>query len=267
MGIFKTENHEHYHVSKEAAKLQEKAAQHNLDAAREQAWAEEEAARQQAKTERLRIKTADARAKAEREAELEKARAQRDAEIAKAEAMVKAQELAQEHEARMKLMETDPEAYRKLMQKEEGNKATKGLLAGLKKIDEQYKVNNSGEITSVGDAFNSVFKQSMKGISQELSGSSPQQAKYNLIMNTTVPDDREDLLGLLAFVAPKADKDAYRMSYSLGAAYWTLFEGCITTAKVYYAQDPNFKPYFDKYEEMKNTKLSFLGKLKKVFEG
>lgn len=79
------------------------------------------------------------------------------------------------------------------------------------------------------------------------------------IYNTVVPNNREDLLNLLAFTAPKANRLGPR-EYEKGEAddfsyaYWQLFENCILMAKNSFMDDASFLPFYQKHEEMTKKK-------------
>lgn len=89
------------------------------------------------------------------------------------------------------------------------------------------------------------------------------QQKLSFVTSFMVPNNRADLLQLLAFTKPKAKKngpkdgmDASRLS-DLSYAYWVLFESCVHLASASFANDPAFKVYFDFYETEKNKKSLF----------
>ncbi len=114
MGLLKTTNETHYHLSKEAAKEQRKAAEAEVEAAwnassgeRAMAHAKEEAARQQRKAE-------EKVAKEQRKAEENVAKQHRK----EVEAQIK-------HEKEMKLLQEDPEAYKAYLEREHQQKMDK----------------------------------------------------------------------------------------------------------------------------------------------
>ena len=114
MGLLKTTNETHYHLSKEAAKEQRKAAEAEVEAAwnassgeRAMAYAKEEAARQQRKAE-------ENVAKQQRKAEENVAKQHRK----EVEAQIK-------HEKEMRLLQEDPEAYKAYLEREHQQKMDK----------------------------------------------------------------------------------------------------------------------------------------------
>jgi len=92
--------------------------------------------------------------------------------------------------------------------------------------------------------------------------------KNQIIQNVIVGNSRSELLELLAFSRPKANKNGPKKGYTtsgdylkaedFGYAYWTLYESCIFAAKAGFGSDPAFAPYFAYYEEEKSKKPSWL---------
>ena len=81
--------------------------------------------------------------------------------------------------------------------------------------------------------------------------------KINAISIFNVPNTRPELLGLLTsiepLVDPKAPKDGVGPGPNierLGYGYWILYCNCINKAKISFANDPTFAPYFERYEKM-----------------
>ncbi len=84
-------------------------------------------------------------------------------------------------------------------------------------------------------------------------------AKNHLIENyfTTfpVPNTAEDLLEFLSFVegpAKKHDRTSFFDSLDsiryMEQAYWNLYSKCITKAKINFANDPRFVPFYEHYD-------------------
>lgn len=96
------------------------------------------------------------------------------------------------------------------------------------------------------------------------------QEKYNAIVNVVIGDSRGELLDMLAFVRPKADRNGSTKGYKhagnmfksedFSHAYWRVFENCISAASVSFRNDPSFAQYFDFYEK-NSQKKSFFAKL------
>lgn len=83
--------------------------------------------------------------------------------------------------------------------------------------------------------------------------------KATRICSTVVPNNREDLLNLLAYTAPKANRLGSReyqneQTDDFSYAYWQLFENCILMAKNSFMGDPSFLPFFEKHEIMNKKK-------------
>lgn len=94
------------------------------------------------------------------------------------------------------------------------------------------------------------------------------QAKLTAISSLAISNNRADLLQLLAFAKPKANKKGPKdgLSFSgaenLSYAYWTLFENCISMAQISFAEDPAFKQFFNFYEEeIARKKKGFFARL------
>lgn len=95
------------------------------------------------------------------------------------------------------------------------------------------------------------------------------ERKFSIICNASIPTTREELLGMIAFAKPKADKNGSKKGWKgngqddnttedLSFAYWTLFESCIGIAKANFQGDPAFQQYFDFYEKESQKKKSGL---------
>lgn len=103
--------------------------------------------------------------------------------------------------------------------------------------------------------------------------------KCQIIQSVVVGQSQTELLSVLAFSKPKANKLGHKKGYSceglngfmfesedLSYAYWVLFENCINIAKAYYNSEPAFAPYFAFYEQESNKKTlaqKFMGLFKK----
>ena len=101
--------------------------------------------------------------------------------------------------------------------------------------------------------------------------------KASAIINFSVPNTKADLLDFLSFLVvlanPSASKDYVEgigvdERENLGYAYWLLYSSCITKAKISFAKDADFFPFFEKYEELLLISKKFrLSKTAKVFIG
>lgn len=94
--------------------------------------------------------------------------------------------------------------------------------------------------------------------------------KFAAISTFMVPNNRADLLQLLAFSKPKANKKGpkegaknagtVRPVEDLSLAYWMLFENCISLAQTNFINDSAFKLFFE-YYNAEVSKKSFWQKL------
>ena len=94
------------------------------------------------------------------------------------------------------------------------------------------------------------------------------KVKFTAISSLAISNNRADLLQLLAFAKPKANKKGPKDGVSLSGAenlsyaYWTLFENCISMAQISFAEDPAFKQFFNFYEEeIARPKKGFFARL------
>lgn len=118
------------------------------------------------------------------------------------------------------------------------------LYERLSAIEEKYQKMSNGE---------KIFGM--------FTGANPQidkaKEKINAITVFNVPNTRAELLGLLSslqpIVDPKGPKNGMnKFSYdleNLGYGYWVLFTNCINKAKMSFASDKTFAPYFAFYEQ------------------
>lgn len=91
-------------------------------------------------------------------------------------------------------------------------------------------------------------------------------------MNTLIESTRSDLLELLAFSRPKANKKGKKRGYTtdaqgwfkaedFGYAYWTLFCNCINMSRQSFSNDSAFAPYFEYYDEETKKKAGIFARL------
>lgn len=78
--------------------------------------------------------------------------------------------------------------------------------------------------------------------------------KMNAITMFNVPNTRTELLSLLTSLQPLADPKGPKTGWGfggekLGYGYWVLFTNCINKAKISFASDKIFAPYFEFYEQ------------------
>lgn len=111
------------------------------------------------------------------------------------------------------------------------------------------------------------------GLGNIVAGSFGMRAKKSpieqYITTFPVPNTSDDLLEFLSFVQGQAKKhdlsqlgSSNSPEYIQEHAYWGLFEKCINKAKISFAKDPRFTPYFEYFEEQ-NKKGTFEGNYRK----
>lgn len=121
---------------------------------------------------------------------------------------------------------------------------------GSNVIDKLYE-----RLSAIDDKYGKMsmnVKSALTGVVPEVTKS---KEKINAITVFNVPNTRPELLGLLtsieALADPKAPKNGWGLtSENLGYGYWLLYVNCINKAKISFAKDSSFAPYFAKYEEM-----------------
>ena len=139
-----------------------------------------------------------------------------------------------------------------------------------------------GITSAIGSAYGNLFKEALnrgkKTEEQDLA-----MRKFDLIQSFPVPNNREDLIDFLTAIQPKADPNAPQTGYdtkrtlqtasgrmyieNLGYAYWLLYSNCINKARISFANDPDFAPFFAFYEsktikEEKEEKRGLFGRRK-----
>lgn len=123
-----------------------------------------------------------------------------------------------------------------------GNTAMDKLYERLKAIDDKYANK------SLGDSLKSMFITGDDNKPKE---------KMEAIQMFNVPNTRAELLGLLSSLQPVANPDGPKKGVKtfgdnvedLSYGYWLLFVNCINKAKISFANDKTFEPYFQFYEE------------------
>lgn len=121
------------------------------------------------------------------------------------------------------------------------------LYERLSAIDEKFQRMSNSE----------KFFGMFSGVSPELSKA---KEKINAITVFNVPNTRAELLGLLTSLqplvdpkGPKSGMNTFGMDHeNLGYGYWVLYTNCINKAKMSFATDKTFAPYFAFYEQKAN---------------
>ncbi len=123
--------------------------------------------------------------------------------------------------------------------------------SGVSAMDKLYE-----KLTAIDDKWNN--KSNTEKLFGMFTGQEIQKKpleKMAAIRMFTVPNTRAELLGLLTalhpLVDPKGPKNGYSFNNTenLGAAYWDLFANCINKARISFANDKAFEPYYNFYDE------------------
>ena len=148
---------------------------------------------------------------------------------------------------------------------DEATTAMEKLYERLQVIDNQYVEEydkNDDKLDWTGNRTRYEFEKK-----RQMSGK-----KMQAIRTFNVPNTRAELLGLLASISilanPRGSQNGRNFrgdEEDLSLAYWDLFSTCINRAKISFAKDSNFTPYFEQYDQMlaksKKFKLGPRGKL------
>ena len=141
------------------------------------------------------------------------------------------------------------------------------LFNALLQIDKECK--------DEGDGLNKLKNEVLRVYSLNKTKKST-QLKASTIINFVVPNTKADLLDFLSFLSVQADPAAPKEYVAgingeredLGYAYWLLYSSCINKAKISFARDSDFKPFFEKYGEQLTISKKFrLSKTAKTIIG
>jgi hypothetical protein len=127
-----------------------------------------------------------------------------------------------------------------------GTTAMDKLYDRLQAIEDKYQNKSAAEsIVSMFTQGNDLYNK-------------PKE-KLNAVMTFNVPNTRAELLGLLSSLQPIANPDGPKAGYKmsgedLSLGYWLLFVNCINKAKMSFANDKTFEPYYNYYEENRPDK-------------
>lgn len=136
------------------------------------------------------------------------------------------------------------------------------LYSMLEEIDKQY-IEDDRPATDIKGMLANTFGNRL-GRQTETKKST--KLKASAITNFAIPNTRADLLDFCSFLVvlanPAAPKDYKSLSLTganedLGYAYWLLFSSCITKAKISFANDDSFTPFYEKYQEMLGESKKF----------
>ena len=133
--------------------------------------------------------------------------------------------------------------------------------------EELQKFNNANQTKSGGGILHSYLKMynlADDGISDIA------RRKMDIIQSFPIPNSREDLIDFLSSLQPKADINGPKTgtrgggprglafgkdkTEDLSYAYWVLFSNCINKARMSFAADKDFIPFFDYYDEVTSKK-------------
>ena len=137
----------------------------------------------------------------------------------------------------------------------DANRTYQRLFDELTQIEKRATLKNS-DVKGILTSFASMYLGQGTGLTKE---------KMTLISNYVIPNTRADLIDMLTSIQGKVDSKAPKdgtksdhLTEDLGYAYWQLYTNCINKAKVSFADDKSFSPYFDFYEEeLKRSKKKF----------
>lgn len=120
----------------------------------------------------------------------------------------------------------------------EANSSVARFAEKLEEIERRHSQNNS-----VFNAIGGVFGND--GRTKEI---------RTFVLNFPVPTTREDLLEFILYIQPKIKSlvgSEHRSSQQIGLAYKSKYIECIQKATFYFANDPQFKPLIEQYEDSK----------------
>jgi hypothetical protein len=150
-------------------------------------------------------------------------------------------------------------------------RSSEKLYETLLKFNEENKIEKMPETPTgaVGSFFGAMGmdKSSMKKMYNlgDDGESDIARRKMDVIKDFPVPNSREDLIDFLTSIQPKADPSAPKSGMTgwgvpgtaigsrqkkedLGYAYWLLYANCINKARLAFASDPDFAPFFAFYD-------------------
>lgn len=145
-----------------------------------------------------------------------------------------------------------------------------------KLYDELQKFNANNQTKSDGGILHSYLK--FYNLADD-GTSDIARRKMDLIKSFPIPNSREDLIDFLSSLQPMADikgpKTGVRgggprgfafgkdKTEDLSYAYWILFSNCINKARLSFATDKDFIPFFDYYDEITKKGINIFRKNKK----
>ena len=96
------------------------------------------------------------------------------------------------------------------------------------------------------------------------------EKKMQIISAFPVPNTRADLLEFLSSIQEQADpcgaKDGWNGGPDYSYSYWLLYCNCINKAKISFANDTDFKPFFEMYEQKLKKSKGVSRFFKKIFD-
>ncbi len=109
------------------------------------------------------------------------------------------------------------------------------------------------------------FKQGLEDLLKKVKDSDAERRlKENYFTTFPIPNTSEDLLEFLSFVREPAKKHSVSGFFSIANNdnayneyfYWLLYSRCIAKAKINFATDPRFIPYFEHYDDEASKKIT-----------
>ena len=132
-----------------------------------------------------------------------------------------------------------------------GTTAMDKLYARLQEIDEKYAAGTRSGLASQWVNILSAGAMDVQNKAKE---------KMAAVRMFNVPNTRAELLGLVSSLQPLANPKGSKyglgmaQSEDLSLAFWDLFVSCINKAKISFANDKAFEPYYNFYEEKRPDK-------------
>lgn len=138
-----------------------------------------------------------------------------------------------------------------------GTTAMDKLYARLQEIDDAYANGKRKGGSLFGGYIKFMAGQDPIAIQEKA------KEKMAAVRMFNAPNTRAELLGLLSSLQTLSNPKGSKLSLGtrnyvedLGLAYWDLFVICINKAKVSFANDKAFEPYYNFYEENRTDKKS-----------
>lgn len=137
------------------------------------------------------------------------------------------------------------------------NSSAEKLFSKLEGYNQRQEIRNDNSVAK--DFLSRAFGEEKKN----------HKYKMDIISTFPVPNTRADLLEFLSMIQPMAKStgpssgENLQHEEDLSYAYWQLYSNCINKARISFARDAAFQPYFSHYDEQVNKSKSIIGFMKK----